>query len=212
MNNHQHKKSAVDMGEVSTNRLETLVDGVFAIAMTLLVLDIKLPDMVSIANPQDLYYQLFQLSPRIIGFGLTFIVLAMFWVGHHTEFRFIKKLDHKLIWLNMFYLLFVSLLPFSAALLGRFIDNEAAVIIYGAHLMIMVLIHYFMWNHATQHAGLVVENIDPRLNKLADRLSYFGVACYALAILLSFWHIEIALVIYAIIPIPYIFGWVYRLV
>jgi uncharacterized membrane protein len=211
MENHEQKKSAVDMGEVATNRLETLVDGVFAIAMTLLVLNIKIPEMV---NPSagDLFSQLVVLWPTILSFIISFVILGMFWVAHHTEFRFIKKLDHKLIWLNIFYLLFVSLLPFSAELLGKYPYNQAAVIVYGVHLMLMVLVHYFIWHHASLHASLVVEDLDPKINKLADRLSYVGIGSYIFAIALSFWKIEAALVIYVLVPLPYIFGWIYRLV
>ncbi|HYV33890.1 MAG TPA: TMEM175 family protein [Candidatus Limnocylindria bacterium] len=208
---HNQRKSIVDMGEVSTARLETLVDGVFAIAMTILVLDIHVPDLLAGATSNDLFTQLVAIWPRILSFILTFIILGMFWAGHHTEFRYIKKLDNKLIWLNIFYLMFVSFLPFTAALLGRYPLNQAAVIIYGIHLMIMVLVHYIMWQHASKHRNLVVENLDPRINKIADRLIYFSVPLYGIAILLSFWRIEASLIIYAFLPLPYIFGWTYKL-
>jgi len=211
MHEHNQKQSVIDMGEVATNRLETLVDGVFAIAMTILVLSIQIPEM---DNPSsgDLFSQLVVLWPKVLSFIISFIILGMFWVAHHTEFRYIKKLDHKLIWLNIFYLLFVSLLPFSAELLGKYPYNQAAVIVYGIHLMLMVLIHYFIWQHASHHTNLVVDDLDPRINKLADRLSYIGASSYIIAIALSFWRIEAALAIYVLVPLPYIFGWIYRLV
>lgn len=210
--NKNQKTSAIDGGEVSTSRLETLTDGVFAIAMTILVLDIHVPELLSGSTSGDLFLSLAQLWPRLASFIISFIVLAMFWVAHHSEFRYIKKLDHKLIWLNMFYLLFVSLLPFTAALLGRYPGNEAAVIVYGAHLIIMILIHYFMWNHASRHTSLVADNLDPRINKLADRLAVFGISSYILGMLLSVWNENATLIIYALVPLPYIFGWMYYLV
>lgn len=212
LNHNKHKQSAIDGGEVSTARLEALTDGVFAIAMTILVLDIHVPEMLAGSTSGDLFFSLGQLWPRIASFIISFIVLAMFWVAHHTEFRYIKKLDHKLIWLNMFYLLFICLLPFTAALLGRYPGNEAAVVVYGAHLIIMILVHYFMWNHASRHTNLVEDNLDPRINKLADRLAVFGVSSYILGILVSFWSGNLALIIYALVPLPYIFGWIYYLV
>lgn len=211
MKNHNHKQSAVDGGEVATTRLETLTDGVFAIAMTLLVLSIQIPDQLIHPTSQDLLAQLVSLWPKILSFIVSFIILGMFWVGHHTEFRYIKKLDHKLIWLNIFYLLFVSLLPFSAALLGLYPENQVAVIVYGTHLIIMVLVHFFMWQHASHHTNLVVEDLDPRVNKLANRLAYVAVSAYAIAIALSFWQVNVSLIIYAIVPVPYIFGWIYYL-
>src|ERR1051326_7937395 len=134
-----HKKTVIDEGEVTTARLETLTDGIFAIAMTLLVLDIHVPDLVTATSNHELWSQLLIMWPRILSFIISFIILGMFWVSHHTEFRFIKKLDNKLIWLNMFFLLFVSLLPFSAALLGRYTENRVAIVVYGIHLIFLVL-------------------------------------------------------------------------
>jgi len=210
---HKYNKSVVDDGDVPTGRMETLVDGVFAIAMTLLVLDIHVPDLVGDLNSsQNLSGDLIVLWPRILSFIISFVILGMFWVAHHTEFRYIRKLDHKLMWLNIFYLLFISLLPFSAALLGLYPFNQASVIVYGVHLMLMVLAQFFIWHHASRHANLVVENLDPRINHLANRISIIGIASYIVAIALSFWWVEAALAIYVIVPLPYIFGWVYRLV
>jgi len=212
MESNNEKISAIDGGDVSTARLETLTDGIFAIAMTILVLNIRLPDLAAGETSGDLFLKLGQLWPTLASFIISFIVLAMFWVAHHTEFRYIKKLDHKLIWLNMFYLLFVSLLPFSAALLGRYPGNQAAVIVYGVHLTAMILVHYFMWRHASIHKSLVPEDLDPRVNKLADRLAIFGISTYIIAISVSFWQVGFTLVLYALVPLPYIFGWIYYLV
>lgn len=205
------KISAIDSGEVSTGRLETLVDAVFAIAMTILVLDIHVPDLVFNISPTALFVSLAPLGSRIISFAVSFIILGMFWVAHHTEFRYIKKLDNTLIWQNMFYLLFVSLLPFTAALLGRYPQNQTAVVVYALHLMVMVLIQYFIWRHASHKKNLVVENLDPRVSILANRVGFVGIGAYALAIVLSFVNVNIALAIYILVPLPYIFGWIYYL-
>ena len=193
-------------------RMEALTDGIFAIAMTLLVLDVHLPEaVVGVHQAHDLFVQVAALWPTLLSFAVSFVILAMFWVAHHTEFRYIKKLDNKLIWLNIFYLLFVALLPFSAALLGEFGKNQTAVVIYGLHLIVMVVIQYFMWSHASSNKNLVEENLDPRINKLAKRLAVVATSAYVLAILLSFLSVDITLVIYALVPLPYIFGWIYNL-
>jgi len=199
------------VGEVTAHRLEGLTDAVFAIAMTILVLDIHVPELLEHATSADLFSSLTPLWPRIASFGVSFIILGMFWVAHHTEFRYIKKIDHMLIWLNIFYLLFISLLPFTAALLGRYPQNQTAVVIYGLHLMMMVIFQYLIWHHAVSRKGLVVEDLDPRVNKLADRVGYLGIGAYVVAIALSFWNVNFALAIYVVIPLPYIFGWIYRL-
>ena len=206
------KKSVIDDGNLSPLRLQTLVDGVFAIAMTLLVFNIRLPELANITNSNDLFLNLAGLWPKVFSFIISFILLGVFWVGHHVEFSYIKKLDHKLIWFNIFYLLFVSFFPFVAEILGSYTYNQTAVILYGAHLIIMVLIHYCMWYYVKNHAFLLQEGLDPRVNKLADILGYAAILAYGAAIILSFWRIEASLIIYFLVPLPYIFGWIYRLV
>jgi len=207
-----NKKSVIDEGNLSPQRLQALVDGIFAIAMTLLVFNIRLPEGVSIATSQDLWMSLAVIWPKIFSFIISFVLLGVFWAAHHIEFSFIKKLDHKLTWLNIFYLLFVSFFPFVAEILGSYTRNQAAVIFYGVQLIVMVLIHYFIWHHVKNHKELQVENLDLRVHKLADILGYAAVFAYALAIALSFWKIEAALIIYFLVPVPYIAGWIYRLV
>ncbi len=206
------KKSVIDDGEVSTSRLETLVDGVFAIAMTLLVLDIHVPELAGdLTSAQDLFADLVLLWPRVLSFIISFVILGMFWVAHHTEFRFIKKLDNKLIWQNMFYLLLVALLPFTAALLGRYPFNQTSVVLYALHLMGLVSFHYFVWRHARSVQGLVAQDVHPGIDSLVNRAAFLGIFAYLIAIVLSFFSIQTVLVIYALVPLPYIFGWIYKL-
>ncbi len=207
MEKFHHKKSLIDDEDISKERLQALTDGVFAIVMTLLVLEIHVPEIIDVSSAHGLWLALATLAPKLISFAISFIILGMFWVAHHTEFHYIKKLDHKLIWLNIFYLLFISFLPFSAALIGSYTHNQAAVIVYGLHLVMLVLIHYAMWQHASEHKDLVIDYLDPRINKLVSRISMFAAASYVTAIVLSFFSLELSLIIYILVPLPYIFGW-----
>ena len=205
------KKSLINYENLSPARMQTLVDGVFAIAMTLLAFNIKLPESANFANPQSLFSGLLGIWPIFLSFAIGFVILGMFWVGHHIEFNYIKKLDHKLIWFNIFYLLFVSLFPFTAQLLGSHPYNQTAIIFYALNLMIMVFIQYVMWQHATSHGALIEEDVDARINNLVHRLCYVAVVAYALAILFSFFLPIASLIIFLIVPLPYILGWIYRL-
>jgi len=205
------KKSIIDSEQISTSRLETLTDGIFAIAMTLLVLEIHVPELLEVTSSGELFNQVGHLWSIIGSFIVSFLVLGMFWVSHHIEFHYIKKLDNKLIWLNMCYLLFVSFIPFSAALLGRYPHNQFAVVLYALHLIAMVGVQYSMWQHASHNSSLLSENVDPRLNSLVNKIGFLAISGYLVAIVFSFWSIEAALVMYALIPLPYIFGWIYKL-
>jgi uncharacterized membrane protein len=101
--------------EVSNRRIETLVDGVFAIVLTLLIFDIKAPQAASDA---ELNAQLLALGPKLFAYVLSFVILALFWFGHQLVSRHIRCSDHIHIWLNLLYILCIAFIPFSAALLG----------------------------------------------------------------------------------------------
>ena len=181
-----NKKSIIEEGEVTIARLETLTDGIFSIAMTLLVLDIHVPDLINSISSSELSHQLILMWPRILSFLISFIILGMFWVSHHTEFRFIKKLDNKLIWLNIFFLLFVSLLPFSAALLGRYAFNQTAIFVYGIQLIFLVLMQYFIWVHARRKPELMEDSLHPRMGHLVNRLAFLAIMAYIMGMALCF--------------------------
>src|SRR5947209_2907092 len=100
---------------ISTGRVETLADGVFAIVMTLLILDIRAPDVVR--DSADLQGKLIALLPHIRGYALSFLILGVLWVGHHNQFYYIKRTDRIFLWINIAFLMCVAFIPFSSALL-----------------------------------------------------------------------------------------------
>jgi uncharacterized membrane protein len=131
-------------------------------------------------------------------------------VATHTEFQSIRRADHMLIWLNIFFLLFIALVPFSANLLGKFYDKQAAVIIYGVNLLLCLSMHYGMWWHATRGHRLVDADLDPRIVALGTRLALFSMIMYIAAIVFSFASTWVSVVLYAVTPVPYILGLFYR--
>lgn len=188
--------------EVTTARLETLTDGIFAIAMTLLVLDLRVPDNI---------HDLARLGPNFFSFIISFLVLGNYWVANHTEFRFIRRSDHKLIWLSIFFNLFISLIPFSASLLGKFSNQKEAVIIYGLNLLLATLVHMAVWIHATNKNRLVSSQLNKQMADIGTKLSLFSIIPYLLAIPFAFVDTRISIIIYALTPIPYILGTYYRM-
>lgn len=110
--------------EVSTNRLETLTDGIFAIAMTLLVFGLSIPDPDR-TPPTQLLTKLGQLLPNVLSVIVSFVILGVVWVATHSQFQYIRRADHALIWLNLSFLLCVTLVPFSAGVLGRYALNRS---------------------------------------------------------------------------------------
>ena len=90
------------------SRIAALVDGTFAVAMTLLVLDLKLPEGVETGNDAEVWRQLLELQGRFTTYALSFIVLGTYWIGHHSLFHFVRRVSRGLLWLNLIFLLFAS--------------------------------------------------------------------------------------------------------
>ena len=115
-------------------RLENLADGVFSIAMTLLVLDLRVPRLRPTVSDGELRASLVTLIPNLLSFILSFVLLGVFWIGHHIQFSFIRRSDRTHQWLNMLFFFLMVLVPFSAAMLGRFGYHRLAVIWYGGNV------------------------------------------------------------------------------
>jgi uncharacterized membrane protein len=107
---------------ISKARIEALTDGVFAIVMTLLVLGIVVPHLSHLEASTELPKRLLDLRPVFLSYASSFIVLGFFWIGHDSQFHHIKRVNRTLLWITIFYLMFIALIPFSTALLGEYPD------------------------------------------------------------------------------------------
>jgi uncharacterized membrane protein len=144
---------------VEMGRLKGLSDGVFAVALTLLVLDIRIPE---VALMDDLPARLVELAPKALIYLISFVVIGGAWGSHQRMIGQIERGDGLLVWFNLFSLLFVTLLPASAALLGRFPAAFVAITCFAADVVLIQLTALWMWRHASQH-GLVNPTLDPRV-------------------------------------------------
>src|SRR6185503_496268 len=124
-----------DMSDAPNSRLETFCDGVFAIALTLLIIDIRIPAPDGIATTRELWLALKHLAPSALAFVLSFVIILITWVNHHSAFRLVHKSSAAFIYANGFLLLTVVVMPFPTALVGAYVltDHAApAVVIYNA--------------------------------------------------------------------------------
>lgn len=112
-------------------RVEAFSDGVFAIVITLLILEIRVPEV----DPTHLAEALGMLLPRIAAYVMSFGVIGLYWVGHHRTLHLVSKTDGVLLWLNLLYLLVVSFMPFPTALLGRYPLQPLPIVIYAVNLI-----------------------------------------------------------------------------
>lgn len=102
-------------------------------------------------------------GPRVLAYALSFVVLGIYWVGHHAQYRFIRRSDRVLLWLNVALLMTVALVPFSTGLLGRYPGARASVTFYGANLILTGVVNEIHWWYATHGYRLVDADINPRL-------------------------------------------------
>jgi uncharacterized membrane protein len=136
---------------VETTRLEAFSDGVFAIATTLLVLEIKVPE------GGDLTEGLIQLWPSYLAYAMSFVVIGAIWINHHTMFDRFARIDQPLLLLNTFHLLFIAFLPFPTAVLAHALQagvgQVPAVVLYGGTLTVIGGLVTLMWFYAVRHRG-----------------------------------------------------------
>ncbi|MFO0027071.1 MAG: TMEM175 family protein [Deltaproteobacteria bacterium] len=189
-----------------TTRIEALSDGIFAIAMTLLVLGLPVPPPT--AGPVALVEALVDLWPRFLGYGTTFLVLGGYWMGQQAQLHFIRRADHVLLWETMLFLSLVAALPFTAALLGEHLEQADALIanlVYCAHLMVTGLVHYATWRHATHERKLVDPSMPRRLIARYAALALGPPVLYAVAMPLALVSGPASLIICALVPIAAVF-------
>jgi len=129
------------------SRVLALSDGVFAIIITLLVLDVHVSQLTA---GQSLAAALREIRPSFVAFVISFVVAGMYWAGHRDVFGLIRRTDRGLVWLNLLYLLPLCLLPFGASLLGRFDREPVAVRIYGLVLVAIAVMRVVVWVYTTQ--------------------------------------------------------------
>jgi len=185
-------------------RLEAFSDGVFSISITLLVLDIKVPNFDSLGNEQ-LNRALVQALPNILTFVFTFLVVGIFWVAHHRIFTFVKAVDSSLLWINIFYLMLAAIIPFPASILAKHPFLPTAIRLYTGTLLVFGLMHFVFLYYIKRQPQLTAITITAPLFKASLYVAAFGPACYLLAALFSFISVTISFGFVLLPLILYIF-------
>jgi uncharacterized membrane protein len=138
------------------HRIDALADGIFAVAMTLLVIELKIPETLhhNLKDDAALLDALSHLIPRFRSWFISFFVLALFWMGHHRSMHFVKGVDGKLLALNLAFLGFVSLMPFASALSGEFTALIASQVFYSFNMILMAVFALLIARYVHRHPNL----------------------------------------------------------
>lgn len=138
----------------SVERIAALSDGLFAIAMTILVLELHTPVVETIHSELDLWHGLVEVSPKILMFLMSFMTLGIFWIGQQTQLNNLVRSDRQLAWLNLAFLFLVSMVAFTTKLLGEFMQFRLALIVYWLNILLLGLLLWLCWRHAVRRALL----------------------------------------------------------
>ncbi len=142
----------------SIERLAALSDGVFAVAMTLLVLDLRTPAAAAVHGERDLMHALLPLAPRLLVYLMSFLTLGIFWIGQQTQLNNFERADRDLSWIHLAFLFLVSLMPFSTALMAEFFHYRTALVLYWLNILLLGVVLFASWRLALRH-GLVTETM-----------------------------------------------------
>lgn len=199
MDQLHHSEHKLQELKFSSSRIESLTDGIFAFAMTLLVLNLNAPQLHGLITNQDLIQNLTALAPRFYIFLLSFALLASAWGVHHRQFSYIRGSDNTLMWINMLRLLFVVIVPFSSVLVGEYGDLPAAAFFFCFNMFGLSVVSYYELEYAV-HKGFTegLPDEHKRASKLKNSVpilvSSAACICALFKPVLSYW-------LFALIPI-----------
>ena len=191
-----------DRRGLAKDRIEALADGIFAVAMTLLVLDIKSPESRDFETAADLVAYLATLEHSFVMYAISFFVLAIFWIAHHMLFHFVRRVDRRLLWFNIAFLLLVTFVPFSTDLLGDHGHLMLPVLVYGANLLALgsllaLQLRYLVANRELAAADLT----DPVAKQMWREMGLYGAVPLA-SMAVSFVSPRIGMYLYLLLVIP----------
>jgi uncharacterized membrane protein len=190
----------------SVERLAALSDGIFAVAMTLLVLDLRVPAADAIHGEQDLWRALLAISPQLIMYMMSFLTVGIFWVGQQTQLNHLSRSARSLTWMHLLFLFAVTLTPLSTRLLAEHTVLRSAFLIYWLNILLLGVALYLTWNCAIG-LHLVKDDMPPEISRAIKRRIVIGQSLYALGAALCIFntHWSIAFIVtvqlyYAIAP------------
>lgn len=186
---------------MTKQRIESFSDGVFSVAITLLVLDLRVPTIQSGSSFHGYLVAMSPLYPRIFSMLLSFILVAIYWINHHFFFQFIERGTSALIWINNLLLLFICLVPFATSVLGQHPTDTFPVVLYGTNLLLVALSFYAL-RYYSYHAH-ILKATSEQMQLLNSRQSFPAIALNSLGILLAFVNVYLSFLCFLIFLVLY---------
>lgn len=175
----EHKKT------FQLERIILFSDAVFAIAITLLVIELKLPEMEEINN-STLAKALLHVLPHFFSFLLSFMIIGVYWVAHHRMFYYVVNYNARLIWLNLFFLFFIALMPFSSNIYGVYGGLNTAFLLYIFNIAMLALFNFLLYHYISRPEKKLSQGLEnPRLVKYFKARSCVVPICFGIGLIIS---------------------------
>ncbi len=188
---------------MSLNRFEAFSDGVFAIAVTLLVIEIKAPDLAN-ATSAEAVTKLLQTFPHVLSYMTSFIVIGVIWINHHALFHFLKRVDRTVLVINLLLLMCVAFIPYPTALIGEFGSSLPVVAFYGLSLALTGFVYNALWFYVVHRYILSEELFHQKAIRKATIWSLSYPILYLFAAGSALISLNLSIVLYVLIPLFYL--------
>jgi len=185
---------------MSKDRLEAYSDGVFAVALTLLILDLRVPPIASHSSLSQYAAAMAPLLPKIFCFALTFAMICIHWVGHHYFFVRLRRVTVTLVWTNNLFLLWICIMPFPMAMLGDNPTDQFPILLYAVNQLLAALTFYVFRDYASRHK-LFID--DSSAKAMGPKHSIPAIVIFITAILFVFVNVYLSLACLLLVPLLY---------
>jgi uncharacterized membrane protein len=187
---------------MSKERLEAFSDGVFAVALTLLILEIHAPEVARHSSIGVYAAAMAPLIPKVISFVLTFVIICIHWVGHHYFFRHVREVPLGLVWLNNLFLLWICFMPFPTAMLGDNPTDQFPIILYGGNQLLAALTFFALRSYSSR---LKLFAATASAKTMGPSHSLPAITIFVLSIVFAFVNVYVSLICLLVVPFLYFF-------
>lgn len=190
---------------LSPHRIAGLADGVFAVAMTLLVLELHVPELGHGATESELASAMSDLVPKILCYASGFVILGTLWIGHHFQFHYIRRSSRALLWINLVFLMVIAFLPFVVALVGTYRAMRLPCVLYGSSAFLAMTLLSIQWRYVAGPTRRLVDRDVPSsvLAGLRNRV-VMGMIGYGGGAVLALFVPTASLIVYVVTPLLYL--------
>ena len=186
----------------NVDRLAALSDGIFAVAMTLLVLDLHIPTAAQVHSERELFAALAALGPQWIAYGMSFLTLGIFWAGQQTQLNHIGDGSRDLTWIHLGFLFTITFMPLSTRLLAEFITYRGALGFYWLNIFLPGVMLYWSWTHATHH-DLIKPDTPAEVRNSICRRVLIAQSLYAVGAALCFINTYVSIAAIVLVQLNY---------